>query len=114
MFLFGWLGRCAGFWRVFCFDDAEVVLQIVARGRPRQLSADKYELNATWAYLNYKFNEQVSIKAGRILVPVYLLSQYVDVAYAYPWIKPPQEIYGGVPFPSSNGVIGSLFAHFRC
>ncbi len=89
-------------------EDAEVVLQIVARGRPIQSSADKYELNATWAYLNYKFTDKLSIKAGRILVPVYMLSQYADVAYAYPWLKPPQEIYGGVPFPSSNGVIGSL------
>ena len=89
-------------------DDAEVVLQIVARGRPTDISVNKYELNATWAYLNYNFNDHFSIKAGRILVPVYMLSQYVDVAYAYPWIKPPQEIYGGIPFPSSNGVIGSF------
>lgn len=88
-------------------ESTEVVLQIVARGRAVDNVTDKYELNTTWAYLNYHVRDNLSIKVGRVLTPAYLLSQYADVAYAYPWIKPPQEIYGSVPVPSSNGIIAT-------
>ena len=70
-------------------DNSEVVLQIVARGRATDQITDKYELNANWAYFNYHFKDNLTIKVGRVLMPVYLLSQYADVAYAYPWVKPP-------------------------
>lgn len=88
-------------------DELEVVLQITARGRAIDNVTGKYDLNATWAYINYQFKDNLSVKVGRVLLPVFLLSQYIDVAYAYPWIKPPQEIYGSVSLPSSNGAIAS-------
>lgn len=88
-------------------DELEVVLQVVARGRATDNVTGKYDLNATWAYVNYHFRDNLSIKIGRVLLPVYLLSQYVDVAYAYPWIKPPQELYGLLPVSNLNGAIGS-------
>ena len=91
-------------------DKVEAILQIVARAYPLVTTVSKYELNANWAYLKYQPFDSLSIKAGRILVPMYLLSQYFDIAYAYPWLKPPQEVYGTLPVPPANGVIASWVA----
>ncbi len=46
-----------------------------------------------WAYVDYEFNKYVSLHAGKIKQPVYLVNDYVEVGYAYPWIRPPSEVY---------------------
>jgi hypothetical protein len=36
--------------------------------------------------------------------PVYLISDYIEVGYAYPWIRPPQEVYRVNPINTINGM----------
>ncbi len=46
-----------------------------------------------WGYGTLNLDHSWSIKAGRIKFPGYLVSEYVRVGYAYPWIRPPEVVY---------------------
>jgi hypothetical protein len=69
-------------------DNMSVVAQLLGRG-------DQGNFNAVieWAYIDYEFHETTSMHVGKIKQPVYLVNDYVEVGYAYPWIRPPQEVY---------------------
>lgn len=65
---------------------------------------DTYDISADWAFLSYALNDDLKLRAGRIKFPLFLVSDYVEVGYAYPWIRPPQEVYGGLPLNAISGV----------
>jgi hypothetical protein len=69
-------------------ENMSVVAQLLGRG-------DNNNFNAIveWAYVDYTINDTASIHVGKIKQPVYLVNDYVEVGYAYPWIRPPQEVY---------------------
>lgn len=46
-----------------------------------------------WGFASYRLDDSISISAGQLKYPGNLVSEYVDVGYLYPWIRPPQEIY---------------------
>lgn len=46
-----------------------------------------------WAFATYRASDELSFRAGKIKYPGNLVSEYYNVGYAYPWIRPPQEIY---------------------
>jgi hypothetical protein len=81
-------------------DNMSVVAQILGRG-------DQGNFNAIieWAYIDYEFHETTSLHVGKIKQPVYLVNDYVEVGYAYPWIRPPQEVYLlNNPLNTVNGI----------
>jgi hypothetical protein len=81
-------------------DNMSVVAQILGRG-------DQGNFNAVieWAYIDYEFHETTSVHVGKIKQPVYLVNDYVEVGYAYPWIRPPQEVYLlNNPLNTVNGI----------
>ena len=81
-------------------ENMSVVAQILGRG-------DKGNFNAIieWAYIDYEFHETTSLHVGKIKQPVYLVNDYVEVGYAYPWIRPPQEVYLlNNPLNTVNGI----------
>ena len=81
-------------------ENMSVVAQLLGRG-------DKGNFNAIieWAYIDYEFHETSSVHVGKIKQPVYLVNDYVEVGYAYPWIRPPQEIYLlNNPLNTVNGI----------
>ena len=78
--------------------DMTVVLS--ARGGPAQ----KYNFETEWAYANYKFNDDVSLRIGKVKGPFYMVSDYKDVGYAYPWASVPDEVYSTNPIRSVNGL----------
>lgn len=69
-------------------DNASVVAQILATGVNGNFNAV-----LEWAYVDYVFNDNISLRAGKIKQPVYLVNDYVEVGFAYPWIRPPAEVY---------------------
>ena len=69
-------------------DNASVVAQILATGVDSNFNAV-----VEWAYVDYEFNKYVSLRAGKVKQPVYLVNDYVEVGFAYPWIRPPVEVY---------------------
>ena len=81
-------------------ENMSVVAQLLGRG-------DRGNFNAIieWAYIDYEFHETTSVHVGKIKQPVYLVNDYVEVGYAYPWIRPPQEVYLlNNPLNTVNGI----------
>jgi hypothetical protein len=69
-------------------DNMSVVAQILGTGVNGNFNAI-----IEWAYIDYEINDTASIHVGKIKQPVYLVNDYVEVGYAYPWIRPPSEVY---------------------
>lgn len=62
--------------------------QMIARG------AQDFDSEFEWAYLTYSVSEVFDVSAGRIRIPFYKYSEFLDVGYAYPWARTPQDVYG--------------------
>lgn len=45
-----------------------------------------------WAYLAYEY-DSFTFRAGRLRLPLFLMSEYYYVSYAYTGFRPPQDIY---------------------
>lgn len=78
--------------------------QFLARGRGRGDVSENFDIIANWAYLNYKFADALNLRVGRLKFPNYLTSDYVEVGYAYPWVRPPMEVYNSIPVTTFDGV----------
>ncbi len=71
--------------------------QFIARG------IDDYDVKAEWAYITYEMSSSTDIRLGRMRAPLFMYSDFIDVGYAYPWIRPPIELYR-LPFSTVEGV----------
>jgi len=80
-------------------ENMQVVAQILASAED-----NNYSMDVEWAYLDYTVSESTMLRAGRIKQPVFLISDYLEVGYAYPWIRPPAEAYSNMPVDSIIGV----------
>lgn len=79
------------------------VLQIVS-----EQNYDKtYQPHVEWANIKYQPTPDISIRVGRIVLPTFLFSDSRKVAYTYPWVRTPLEIYHMVPVSANNGVDAS-------
>ena len=61
--------------------------QIVARG------ANDFDAEVEWAYVSYEINDNWTIQAGKKRLPLFYYSDFYDVGYAYPWMRPPADLY---------------------
>ncbi len=68
-------------------DDLKATIQLVAKG------ADGWNPDIDWAYLSYELSPDSSLMVGRRMLPMYYFSEYMEVGYAYPWIRPPANLY---------------------
>lgn len=112
----------AGYSRSWSADvDSLIGGQLTANFTP-QLSAilqvisehnynDTYRPHVEWANIRYQVTPDFSVRAGRTVVPTFLLSDTRNVAYTYPWVRPPLEVYGLMPITSSDGVDVSYRLH---
>ena len=69
-------------------ENMRVVAQLLGRG-----TINNFDAIIEWAYADYEFTDWLSLRAGKIKQPVYLVNDYVEVGFAYPWIRPPAEVY---------------------
>ncbi len=80
--------------------DMSVVSQLLGTGVNGNFNAI-----VEWAYIDYRPTNWLSIHSGKIKQPVYLVNDYVEVGYAYPWIRPPAEVYYlNNPLNTVNGI----------
>ena len=47
----------------------------------------------SYAYLSYTINPELTLQAGRKRLPLQYYSEFFDVGFAYPWIRPPADLY---------------------
>lgn len=74
-------------------------MQLLARAVP-----DNFNAEADWAFVGYDVSDDLQVRAGKVKLPTFLTSDYIEVGYAYPWIRPPQEVYSLSPITSLSGV----------
>jgi len=79
-------------------DNLEATIQVVARGE------ENWDPDVTWAFLGYTFDNDVTVRGGLLRLPLFMLSEYLEVGYAQPWARSPEEVYGRVPITSFTGV----------
>jgi hypothetical protein len=80
--------------------SASVVFQAISRENAR----GSFMPRANLAFASYTFIPGVTLRAGRLRTPFFMLSETLDVNYAHPWIRPPTEVYSLLPFNDLNGV----------
>lgn len=78
-------------------DKLTATAQIISRGE------NDFETDFEWAYLSYQLNDNTQMSIGRMRIPFYRYSDYLDVGYAYTWVRPPQSVYNLV-FSTFDGV----------
>ena len=78
-------------------DKFSATTQFMLRG------ANDYDVEVAWAYLTYQISDEGTLQGGRLRVPVYHFSEYMDVGYAYPWLRIPSDTYS-LDLINYNGV----------
>lgn len=76
------------------------VVQIIAE----ENYDDTIRPHIEWANINYEFMPDLSVRVGRTVLPVGLLSDTRKVGYTYAWVRPPRETYRLFPIINSDGV----------
>jgi hypothetical protein len=83
------------------------VVQVVSE----QNLENNYRPRLEWGYIKYQATPDLSVRVGRIALPIFLAADYRKAAYAYPWARTPVEIYGAVPVSHSDGIDASYRWH---
>ncbi len=65
---------------------------------------DNFNIGVEWAYVDYNFDDRNRLRIGRYKGPFYMISEYQEVGYAYPWVTAPLEVYSTNPIRSVNGL----------
>ncbi len=76
----------------------ELSLTLLSEGK------EDYQTRAAWFYATYAINRDVSFRFGRLKLPFYLVSNYIDIGHAYPWVTPPEEVYNTNIINSPEGI----------
>lgn len=102
--------------------DSRIALQLDAKFTPQlsgvvqvisQLRYDNtYTPSLEWANIKYEFTPDTSVRLGRIVMSTFLASDYRNVGYAYPWVRPPLDVYNMMPVNTNDGADLSYRTHF--
>lgn len=79
------------------------VLQVVAE---RNLT-NSWKPVVEWANIQYQVSPELSLRFGRIALPLFLSGDYRKASYALAWVRTPIELYGALPISNSDGVDAS-------
>lgn len=80
-------------------DYMDATAQLIARGRGSNDS-----ISTDWAFVSLNANDVTQVRTGKLKLSTFLISDYIEVGYAYPWIRPPQEVYSLNPI---NTLVGA-------
>ncbi len=61
------------------------------------------------AFAKYKLLSNLDIRAGRIRPALFMMSDYLDMYYANPWIRPPTELYNMAPIANHMEGVDFLY-----
>lgn len=83
------------------FSDA---WSLTAQGLARKSGErDQFGADLNWAFAKYQVNDDVAVRVGRIGMPIYMLSDSVNIGYASTMLRPPTEMYRQVPLDYASG-----------
>ena len=78
-------------------DKTSATGQLVSRGN------SNYETESAWAFVSYAVNNDTDVRMGRLRIPFFYYSEFLEVGYAYNWVRTPSDVYS-IPFSSFDGV----------
>jgi hypothetical protein len=64
---------------------------------------DRWRPRLEWANLKWQATDELSVRAGRVVLPVFMVTDSRRIGYANPWVRPPVELYSMVPVTNSDG-----------
>lgn len=79
-------------------------LSLTAQGLVRKDAEASYGAELTWAFAKARISDELSVRVGRVGLPVFMISDYRNVGYANHMVRPPAEVYSQVPFNSIDGL----------
>lgn len=79
----------------------------VVQAVSEQSSSGSYRPVIEWANIKYQVTPDLSLRFGRIALPMLLAADYRKIGYAHTWVRPPVEMYNAIPLSSSDGVDAS-------
>ena len=68
-------------------DGLSATAQLMARGN------NDFNAEFEWAYITYEVTDSSQLSVGKLRIPFYRYSDFLDVGYAYRWVRPPQSVY---------------------
>jgi hypothetical protein len=78
-------------------ESVTATAQIMSRGE------NDYSAEFEWVYLSYEISDSSQLNIGRLRIPFYRYSDFLDVGYAYNWNRPPSSVYN-LDFTSYDGL----------
>ncbi len=89
-----------GFQATAKFND---MFSFTGQGLVRKIVTDDFTAELAWAFAKAKISDNLSVRAGRFGLPVYMISEYRSLGYASTMMRPPVEMYSQVPVESVDG-----------
>lgn len=83
--------------------DLDSGMRFVGQTMARGNESTGFQLNYDWAYFDFNIGDAAKLKLGRLRIPFYKYSDYLDVGYAYHWITPPTSMYS-LSFSNMDGL----------
>ncbi len=79
-------------------------VSFTAQGLVRKFATDQYGAELAWAFAKLKASDDFSLRAGRVGLPIYMISDFRNVGYANTMLRPPAEVYRQVSVDHVDGV----------
>ncbi|MEZ5610713.1 MAG: hypothetical protein R3E45_09775 [Rhodocyclaceae bacterium] len=79
---------------------SDATVQVVSSKDPM----GSYSPRVTWAFLRHALTPSLTLRAGRMRAPFFMLSDSLLVNYANLWVRPPVEVYSLLPVNELDGV----------
>jgi hypothetical protein len=79
------------------------MLSATAQVLTRKNTSPSFTTDLTWAFLKIKVNDEVDVRVGRVVTPIFLISDFQNVGYANTMMRPPIELYSQAPLENSDG-----------
>ncbi|MBL4868142.1 MAG: hypothetical protein JKY67_17390 [Pseudomonadales bacterium] len=54
---------------------------------------NSFDLAAEWLFISQQLSTSVELRAGRLRLPIYFISETINVGQSYDWVRPPLEVY---------------------
>jgi hypothetical protein len=65
--------------------------------------SSNFDPGTEWLFAQYQPNSDLKLRLGRVVLPVFLASDTINVGYAVPWFRAPNNVYGAEPFYNLDG-----------
>jgi hypothetical protein len=87
-------------WHADWARQLETTVQFVVKDR----LDNSLEKSLEWGFLGYKPVDDFTLRVGRMGADIFLLSDYRQVNYAMPWVRPPPDYYGFISYYHFDGI----------